>query len=141
MFFALSDWRRLCSNRNVWTFAGANQEQVVTVVIPVAILALDVIFKAMFGNRDLHPFGGDLALCGFVLYLVAVLNRLQFGSVPATSVIIDEIFGIILALVVWFVTLFLGSLERWFSSLISGFLGLYASSLCVESAWHMLSQG
>jgi hypothetical protein len=113
-------------------------DQVVTVGVPLAVLVLDVVFKGMFGKRDLHPFGSDLALCGFVLYLVAVLNTIEFGPEQSRPVIMVEVLAIIAALVAWFVSLFLCSLERWWLSLLSAALGLYSSSLCAESAWYML---
>ena len=60
------------------SFLQSHFEQVVG-FLPLAVLVLDVGFKAMLGNRDLHSFGGDLSLCGFVVYLGAVLHVLDFA--------------------------------------------------------------
>jgi len=122
----------------VASFLQSHFEQVVG-FLPLAVLVLDVGFKAMLGNRDLHSFGGDLSLCGFVVYLGAVLHVLDFA--PETlkgTAMITPLFGVIGSLIVWFVTLFMGSFEVWLFSLLASAIGLYISSLCAQSAWSML---
>lgn len=121
-------------------FVKAHCDQIITVFLPLGLLLADVTFKSILGNRDLHPFGGDMALCGFVLYLVAVLNIVQTVPPQPWPAMTVEVFGIVGALTIWFITLLLGSLERWWPSLFGAFLGLCSSSLCAESAWSMLTK-
>jgi hypothetical protein len=124
----------------VWTNIQSHFDQFIPAYLPLAVLAVDVFFKVMLGNWHLHPFGGDMALCGFVVYLGTVIHLIQVGSALQGPALISSIFGIIGALLVWFITLFLGSLEVWGWSLLAAFIGLYTSSLCAESAWSMLSR-
>jgi hypothetical protein len=49
-------------------------------------------------------------------------------------------FGIAGALVAWFFTVFLGSLERVWVSWAAGILGVISSSLCAQGAWHILAK-
>jgi len=121
-------------------FVQTHYDQIVTVFLPLGVLLADVVFKTLLGNRVLHPFGGDMALCGFVLYLVAVLNIIPIAPEQPWPAIASKVFGIVGALTAWFITLLLRSFERWWPSLFGAFLGLCSSALCVESAWSMLTK-
>ena len=107
--------------------------------MPLVILVLDVGFKYALGNKDLHPFGGDMTLCGFSVYIGAVFHLVEIRRPLAGEALGDVVIGITVSLVAWVVTLFMGSRKKWYISLIAGLLGLYVLSLCTGAAWSMLA--
>ena len=120
-----------------WFFDAQHLDQTVGVCFPIGILVLDAVLKYVLGNRHLHSFGGDLALCGFVLYVTAVFGTLDPARLSKTA-LATEIGAVVLAFAGWFFSLALGSKERFFTSAAALALGLYSLALCSSAAWRML---
>jgi hypothetical protein len=122
----------------MWSFVHGHFSQLTGTILPLLILLLDVIFKFALGNKDLHPFGGDMTLCGFSVYLGAVFHIVEIRRPLAGDALADVIIGIVVSVLAWIVTLYMGSRKKWYLSLLGAFLGIYVLSLCTGAAWAML---
>lgn len=113
--------------------------EIVPTTLPFAFVIVDSLLKLMLGQREFHFVGGDMALCGLAVLAGTVLQQLlrhaPYLNQEATVV---AILGIVLAAVLWFVLLWIGSLQRVGFSYLAAFLGSVVFSLCGYAAWHML---
>jgi hypothetical protein len=122
-------------------FLSAHLAEVVPTTLPLAFVIVDSLLKLMLGQREFHFVGGDMALCGFALFLGTILQQLlRHSTVITDDAMVLAILKIVGVLILWFVILWIGSHKKWGLSLLAGSLGTATFSLCGYSAWLMLEQ-
>ena len=86
---------------------------VVPVVLPLGFLFANVFVKYIFGQREFHFMGGDLALCGSALFTGTALRQILSQTLTESSEIVLAVSLILVFLFGWFGCLSIGRYRRF----------------------------
>lgn len=108
--------------------------------LPAAFLVANALIKRLlFKQLDFHFFGGDMVLCGTVLFTSTLLRELSMDRIGDGRRVAVYLILMLVFFMLWLLTLKMGSKRIRWISIVAALLAMVIFSCCSLFTWSIVA--